>query len=613
MEHYIVSARKYRPLVWEDVVGQKAITSTLQRAIENDHLAQAFLFCGPRGVGKTTCARILARAINEDDQTESNEDFSFNIFELDAASNNKVEDIRHLTDQVRFAPQKGNYKVYIIDEVHMLSQAAFNAFLKTLEEPPPHAIFILATTEKHKIIPTILSRCQIFDFKRIGINDMVEHLQFVAGKEGVTAEEEALHVIAEKADGAMRDALSTFDRLVTFAGNNLTYQDAIANLNILDHDYYFKTTDQILQGDIPSVLLTFDEVLHNGFNGHDYVNGLTNHLRNLMVSKDPATQNLLEVSGRVLNRYKEQAASCSVANLLKALRVTNQADVQYRNSKNQRLLVELALMRLCEIHAALSDSIENPLEKKNTSSLVEEAYEVAAPKPAEKAPGAEQTTEPESPEPKEAPTPETANAKEPPVPLSEEQTPDRSEAEKPPAIEEAPAVEKATPQVNAPSPTKTKVERKRARVGGLINIANTGKPEKTDDEAENGSVPDTADEFTDEAMNAAWHKQVDLLFSDRPSLRATLNKSQPVRKDNYLLEVKLENSAQVEAFREHGTEMLDNIRKELNNYQISINTPVEKVVGKKQAFTSKDKYEKLKEENPDLEKFKKQLGLDLDY
>jgi DNA polymerase-3 subunit gamma/tau len=364
MENYIVSARKYRPLVWEDVVGQKSITSTLQRAIKNDHLAQAFLFCGPRGVGKTTCARILARAINEDDQTDSNEDFSFNIFELDAASNNKVEDIRHLTDQVRFAPQKGNYKIYIIDEVHMLSPAAFNAFLKTLEEPPPHAIFILATTEKHKIIPTILSRCQIFDFKRIGINDMVEHLQFVAGKEGVTAEESALHVIAEKADGAMRDALSTFDRLVTFAGNNLTYRDAIANLNILDHDYYFKTTQQILTGDVSGILLTFNEVLSNGFNGHDFINGLANHLRNLLVTKDPTTQNLLEVSGAILNMYKEQSASCSVSNLLKSLRITNQTDVQYRNSKNQRLLVELALMRLCELHGELSDHVEQPLEKK---------------------------------------------------------------------------------------------------------------------------------------------------------------------------------------------------------------------------------------------------------
>ncbi|MFT4681353.1 MAG: DNA polymerase-3 subunit gamma/tau, partial [Flavobacteriales bacterium] len=400
MEHYIVSARKYRPLVWEDVVGQKAITSTLQRAIENDHLAQAFLFCGPRGVGKTTCARILARAINEDDQTDSNEDFSFNIFELDAASNNKVEDIRHLTDQVRFAPQKGNYKIYIIDEVHMLSQAAFNAFLKTLEEPPPHAIFILATTEKHKIIPTILSRCQIFDFKRIGINDMVEHLQFVAGKEGVTTEESALHVIAEKADGAMRDALSTFDRLVTFAGDNLTYKDAIANLNILDHDYYFKTTEQILTGDVSGILLTFNDVLANGFNGHDFINGLANHLRNLLVTKDPATQNLLEVSGAVLNRYKEQSASCSVANLLKSLRITNQTDVQYRNSKNQRLLVELALMRLCELHGELSDHIEQPLEKKNTSSLVAEpVVQIEKPQPVPVETPVEEPKQESSPEP----------------------------------------------------------------------------------------------------------------------------------------------------------------------------------------------------------------------
>ena len=609
MEHYIVSARKYRPLVWEDVVGQKAITSTLQRAIENDHLAQAFLFCGPRGVGKTTCARILARAINEDDQTESNEDFSFNIFELDAASNNKVEDIRHLTDQVRFAPQKGNYKVYIIDEVHMLSQAAFNAFLKTLEEPPPHAIFILATTEKHKIIPTILSRCQIFDFKRIGINDMVEHLQFVAGKEGVTAEEEALHVIAEKADGAMRDALSTFDRLVTFAGNNLTYKDAIANLNILDHDYYFKTTDKILRGDVSGVLLTFNEVLHNGFNGHDYINGLANHLRNLMVSKDPATQNLLEVSGGVLNRYKEQSASCSVTNLLKSLRVTNQTDVQYRNSKNQRLLVELALMRLCELHNTLSDTVEVPLEKKNTNSLVvEEPKQVV--EPAKEEPTIPEPAGKSDPEPQKPAEPQPLIAEERQATLAQEESPELPPSEHPSQNQEPEAAKPAEPPI---SPTKTRVERKRGRVGGLINIASAGKPEAVDGELDDGLVPDLADEFTDEALDAAWHRQVNLLFADRPSLRSTLNKSQPVRKDNNVIEVKLENSAQVEAFREHGTEMLDNIRKELNNYQISINTPVEKVVGKKQAFTSKDKYEKLKEENPDLEKFKKQLGLDLDY
>ncbi|MFT4525270.1 MAG: DNA polymerase-3 subunit gamma/tau [Bacteroidia bacterium] len=611
MEHYIVSARKYRPLVWEDVVGQKAITSTLQRAIENDHLAQAFLFCGPRGVGKTTCARILARAINEDDQTDSNEDFSFNIFELDAASNNKVEDIRHLTDQVRFAPQKGNYKIYIIDEVHMLSQAAFNAFLKTLEEPPPHAIFILATTEKHKIIPTILSRCQIFDFKRIGINDMVEHLQFVAGKEGVTTEESALHVIAEKADGAMRDALSTFDRLVTFAGDNLTYKDAIANLNILDHDYYFKTTEQILTGDVSGILLTFNDVLANGFNGHDFINGLANHLRNLLVTKDPATQNLLEVSGAVLNRYKEQSASCSVANLLKSLRITNQTDVQYRNSKNQRLLVELALMRLCELHGELSDHIEQPLEKKNTSSLVAEpVVQIEKPQPVPVETPVEEPKQESSPEPVPVAVQPKVEATEPQkveVP-AEELAADVTTVPKEPTSPTPAHVE----ETEAPKP-KVKLERKRSRAGGLINIANLGSTSKEEEGGSENATPDLSESFTEEELLKVWKDQALELFSDRPSLRSTLDKSRPTVNDGNVIVVKLENSAQVETLREHGTEMLENIRKALNNYTITLETEVDKVISSKQAFTSKDKYEKLKEENPDLEKLKDQLGLDLDY
>ncbi|MFT5918647.1 MAG: DNA polymerase-3 subunit gamma/tau [Granulosicoccus sp.] len=611
MEHYIVSARKYRPLVWEDVVGQKAITSTLQRAIENDHLAQAFLFCGPRGVGKTTCARILARAINEDDQTDSNEDFSFNIFELDAASNNKVEDIRHLTDQVRFAPQKGNYKIYIIDEVHMLSQAAFNAFLKTLEEPPPHAIFILATTEKHKIIPTILSRCQIFDFKRIGINDMVEHLQFVAGKEGVTTEESALHVIAEKADGAMRDALSTFDRLVTFAGDNLTYKDAIANLNILDHDYYFKTTEQILTGDVSGILLTFNDVLANGFNGHDFINGLANHLRNLLVTKDPATQNLLEVSGAVLNRYKEQSASCSVANLLKSLRITNQTDVQYRNSKNQRLLVELALMRLCELHGELSDHIEQPLEKKNTSSLVAEpVVQIEKPQPVPVETPVEEPKQESSPEPVPVAVQPKVEATEPQkveVP-AEELAADVTNVPKEPTSPTPAHVE----ETEAPKP-KVKLERKRSRAGGLINIANLGSTSKEEEGGSENATPDLSESFTEKELLKVWKDQALELFSDRPSLRSTLDKSRPTVNDGNVIVVKLENSAQVETLREHGTEMLENIRKALNNYTITLETEVDKVISSKQAFTSKDKYEKLKEENPDLEKLKDQLGLDLDY
>lgn len=353
MDNFVVSARKYRPQTFEDVVGQASITKTLDNAIKNNHLAQAFLFCGPRGVGKTTCARILAKKINADGEIDGTEDFSFNIFELDAASNNSVDDIRHLIDQVRIPPQVGNYRVYIIDEVHMLSAAAFNAFLKTLEEPPPHAIFILATTEKHKILPTILSRCQIFDFKRIEIPDIIEQLERIAEREGVKAEHDALHVIAQKADGAMRDALSIFDQIVSFCGNDISYQDVIENLNVLDYDYYFRITDSIQEKNISKALLTFDEVLEKGFDGHNFINGLAEHVRNLLVCKNPDTLNLLLVGESIKDKYKSQAEALTGEALLYALRIISKCDVQYKASKNQRLLVEIGLMQLCSITEVL--------------------------------------------------------------------------------------------------------------------------------------------------------------------------------------------------------------------------------------------------------------------
>jgi len=351
MEHFIVSARKYRPQVFADVVGQQAITNTLESAIDNDHLAQALLFTGPRGVGKTTCARILAKRINQESQKESNldEDFAFNIFELDAASNNSVDDIRSLTDQVRIPPQTGHYKVYIIDEVHMLSQAAFNAFLKTLEEPPPHAIFILATTEKHKIIPTILSRCQIFDFKRIGVKDIKEYLHKIALQENIKAEDDALHIIAQKADGALRDALSIFDRVVSFSGNELTREAVTENLNVLDYETYFKTADLILANDIPKVLVLFNDILNKGFDGHHFIMGLASHFRDLLVATDKATIVLLEVGDTAKKRYLKQAEITSLNFLLAAINLANDCDLKYKTSKNQRLLVELTLMQLASL------------------------------------------------------------------------------------------------------------------------------------------------------------------------------------------------------------------------------------------------------------------------
>ncbi|MEQ9301424.1 MAG: DNA polymerase III subunit gamma/tau [Cyclobacteriaceae bacterium] len=356
MEQFVVSARKYRPLGFDEVVGQSHITTTLKNAIDNNQLAQALLFCGPRGVGKTTCARILAKMINgfESDNPLENS-ANLNIYELDAASNNSVEDIRNLIDQVRYPPQQGKYKVYIIDEVHMLSNAAFNAFLKTLEEPPSYAIFILATTEKHKVIPTILSRCQIYDFNRIEISDISIQLKSIAEKEGITTEDEALHLIAQKADGAMRDALSIFDLIVTFSsGNNITYQDTINNLHILDYDYFFKATGQILEEDSSGILLLFDEILKQGFDGHNFLIGLAEHFRNLLVCKDTRTIELMQVPDGVKDRYGKQAQEAAKGLVLSALNIINQADIQYKASKNQRLHIEITLLKLVNLKAAIS-------------------------------------------------------------------------------------------------------------------------------------------------------------------------------------------------------------------------------------------------------------------
>jgi DNA polymerase-3 subunit gamma/tau len=385
MENFIVSARKYRPATFDMVVGQDSITNTLKAAIKNRHLTQSYLFCGPRGVGKTTCARIFAKTINcinlKDngeacDECESCLSFntlrSFNIHELDAASNNKVDDIRNLTDQVRIPPQVGKYSIYIIDEVHMLTSSAFNAFLKTLEEPPAHAIFILATTEKHKIIPTILSRCQIFDFNRIRIEDIVNRLMYVAKNEGVTAEEEALHIISQKADGALRDALSIFDQIVSLSGKKITYKDVIENLNVLDYEYYFRTVEGALTGDVSSVLMTFNEILEKGFDGHNFVSGLSSHLRDLLVCKDEVTLKLLEATPVIRQRYLAQTQDCPEDFIFRALEQGNNCDISYKTSKNPRLHVELFLIRICRITGFLAEEGE---KKKPEISLNDKSGE----------------------------------------------------------------------------------------------------------------------------------------------------------------------------------------------------------------------------------------------
>jgi DNA polymerase-3 subunit gamma/tau len=362
MENFVVSARKYRPLGFDEVVGQEHITTTLKNAIDNHKLAQAMLFCGPRGVGKTTCARIVARMINGfEEKAEIN---SLNIFELDAASNNSVEDIRNLIDQVRYPPQFGKFKVYIIDEVHMLSNAAFNAFLKTLEEPPSYAIFILATTEKHKVIPTILSRCQIFDFNRIQVSDIARQLKKVADREGIQAEEEALHLIAQKADGALRDGLSIFDLMVTFSSaNKVTFTDVINNLHILDYEYYFNVVDGLLEENATQPLLLLDEVLRKGFDGHNFISGLSDHFRNLLVSQDARTVTLMDVPDNIRKKYASQAQAVPASLLLSWLSIASQCDINYKGSRNQRLLVELALMKMAKVNSVFSEGATPSPEK----------------------------------------------------------------------------------------------------------------------------------------------------------------------------------------------------------------------------------------------------------
>lgn len=426
MENYIVSARKYRPSTFESVVGQRALTTTLKNAIATGKLAHAYLFCGPRGVGKTTCARIFAKTINCmhptaegeacnecESCTAFNEQRSYNIHELDAASNNSVDDIRQLVEQVRIPPQIGKYKVYIIDEVHMLSASAFNAFLKTLEEPPRHAIFILATTEKHKILPTILSRCQIYDFSRISVEDTVAHLAYVASKEGITAEPEALNVIALKADGGMRDALSIFDQVVSFTGGHITYQSAIENLNVLDYEYYFRLTDQLLENKISDALLLLNDVLNKGFDGSHFITGLASHFRDLLVSKDPATTSLLEVGASIRDRYQAQAQKCPVPFLYKAMKLCNDCDLNYRMSKNKRLLVELTLIQVGQLTAGEDDASGGRSPKQAIKPIFNQPAAAQQPQATPAMPQQQATVTPQQPsvQPQQQAAPATNNAR----------------------------------------------------------------------------------------------------------------------------------------------------------------------------------------------------------
>jgi DNA polymerase-3 subunit gamma/tau len=591
LEPFIVSARKYRPQTFKDVVGQSSITNTLLNAIENNHLAQALLFCGPRGVGKTTCARILAKKINQDGTEREDEDFAFNIFELDAASNNSVDDIRSLIDQVRIPPQAGKYKVYIIDEVHMLSQSAFNAFLKTLEEPPKHAIFILATTEKHKIIPTILSRCQIFDFKRITVKDATEYLKYIAEQQGIQAEESALHIIAQKADGAMRDALSIFDRVVSFSGKELTRKAVTENLNVLDYDIYFSATDLILDNNIPELLVLFNKTLSLGFDGHHFITGLASHFRDLMVCQHKDTLSLLEVGEDVVKHYQEQSKKASKAFLLKALDMANDCDLQYKTSKNQRLLVELTLMKLA--------SITFDGEKKNSNFIIP-ASRFQEKKVA--------TNGIETAETHTSETPSEVKRPEQKTMASVQEMEHQTEV----AVEKQPEKEKVNEPEEAYQPKKINIKGSEKRVSGLSLSSIKVKKQHQNTKAPNVDEKDLPkDAFEEKEMQQHWDDFVHQLEQQgRKILASNLQTDIPKLKNENTIWIELPNGTMKKEIEREQSLMLDYLKQKLNNYSISLHITVNEEVAKKFAFTPQEKYEKLREKNPNLDLLRKEFDLD---
>ncbi len=613
MDNFIVSARKYRPATFRQVVGQQSITSTLQNAIKNNHLAQAFLFTGPRGVGKTTCARILAKTINctnlndqlePCDQCEScrsfNSSSSFNIHELDAASNNSVDDIRSLVEQVRIPPQVGKYKVYIIDEVHMLSQAAFNAFLKTLEEPPAYAKFILATTEKHKIIPTILSRCQIFDFRRIMVEDIAHYLDYVAKNEHIETEPEALHIIAQKADGALRDALSTFDQIVSFSGNTLTYKSVIENLNILDYEYYFRVTENILRHDIPSLLMLFNEVIENGFDGQHFILGLGDHLRKLLVIKNPETIQLMHASDQLKQRYAQQAEHCSPDFLFKALDICNQYDIKYKASNNKRLHVEIAMMSLAALMNKNPDTVAKamPAPTKSVSSTVAESktnhtYQPAQPKVKKESPMA-------------SPSPTSSETTQPAAPPQPVPTP--------------PEEPKNTPSTPTPSLKKSNLsETTRAETQGTgkgirsISISKTLRNMKEKSEEDStAEVPVIDNPFTQEQLETAWQNFCKSYEETSPSFANALAKYTPSLGENRQITYKVDSLLISQDLLAVNL-LLEFLKNELKNNQITLHPILPDKTEPKKAYSDRDKLELLMEKYPNVKKLKDQLNLEIGY
>ena len=611
MENYIVSARKYRPSTFDTVVGQRALTTTLKNAIANHKLAHAYLFCGPRGVGKTTCARIFAKTINclhptsegeACNECESckafNEQRSYNIHELDAASNNSVEDIRSLIEQVRIPPQIGKYKVYIIDEVHMLSTAAFNAFLKTLEEPPQHAIFILATTEKHKILPTILSRCQIYDFSRITVNDTVEHLENVARKEHIEAEPEALNVIAQKADGGMRDALSIFDQVVSFTNGHITYQSVIENLNVLDYEYYFKLTDFFLENKVAGCLLTFNDILRKGFDGNHFITGLTSHFRNLLVSRDPSTLQLLEAGASIRDRYQAQAQKCTPQFLYKAMKLCNDCDLNYRQSKNKRLLVELTLIQVAQLTAEPEDAGSGHGPKKQLSPVFHTAQaNQSVAQPAQATPAA---TAPVS-QPTPQPQPAAASAQPYTSTLQQSEVPYTKSSPLPKV-----STERKAPVIKAGS------------LGMSIRKTQTVTTEPAARTASNAPVQQPVAEtwedymFNEKDLGYYWREFASLLPKEEAANAGRMMNMHPhLLADQQTFEVAVDNDMVQKYMQQLAPKIEAHLQEKLHNRKIRMTTRVSEANENVRAYSHVERFQMMSKKNPSLLKLKEALGLEL--
>ena len=617
MENYIVSARKYRPSTFESVVGQRALTTTLKNAIATQKLAHAYLFCGPRGVGKTTCARIFAKTINcmtptadgeACNQCEScvafNEQRSYNIHELDAASNNSVDDIRQLVEQVRIPPQIGKYKVYIIDEVHMLSASAFNAFLKTLEEPPRHAIFILATTEKHKILPTILSRCQIYDFNRISVEDTVNHLSYVASKEGISAEPEALNVIAMKADGGMRDALSIFDQVVSFTGGNITYKSVIDNLNVLDYEYYFRLTDCFLANKVSDALLLFNDVLNKGFDGSHFITGLSSHFRDLLVGKDPVTLPLLEVGASIRQRYQEQAQKCPLPFLYKAMKLCNECDLNYRISKNKRLLVELTLIQVAQLTTE-GDDVSGGRSPKQTIKPVFSQPAAAQPSQVASASSVQQAPVHSSP------ASVTANV-----------TPNRQPQMATTARPVSPSATNTTSSAPLPGagiPSVAKEERK-VPVMKMSSLGVSIKNPQRDQAAQNATVahvprvqqPEQDSNFNERDLNYYWQEYAGQLPKEQVAIAKRMQGLRPVLLNNSTtFEIVVDNEIAAKDFTALIPELQDYLRVRLKNSKVVMTVRVSAPTETVRAVGRVEKFQMMSQKNQALMQLKEEFGLEL--